>query len=221
MAQAMMPLMIASTVMSFVGGMQESSAYEKMGKQQQAISELQAHNTEVVAARNAQIMQDQAKYEAARLTEQGGQEQATSQRAALEERRRKRLTLSRASAVAASQGGAVDPTTLNILSDIEGQGEYNALSALFEGDSAASVLRSQAALRTYEGDRSAEMTRYGGASEAQLTRYQGDVARYESSAKASQTRLKTVASAFSDGADLFQKYAPKKQQITWDTPRYR
>jgi hypothetical protein len=63
---------------------------------------------------------------------------SSSQRDSIADRRDARYVLSRARAVAASQGGAMDdPTMVNVFADIEAEGEYNALSRLFEGEEAA------------------------------------------------------------------------------------
>lgn len=68
---------------------------------------------------------------------QGKQAFASSQRKALNERRQAQLVSSRALAVAASSGaGASDPTVLDIQAGIQGQGEYNAMAALYEGHEA-------------------------------------------------------------------------------------
>lgn len=82
-----------------------------------------------------------ARIEAGRLKRLAGSERATSQRAAIEERRQARLMQSRARAVAASSGAGVDdPTVLNIMSDLEAEGEYRALTRMYEGETAAQSL---------------------------------------------------------------------------------
>lgn len=90
------------------------------------------------------------KAEADQLDAQAGRERATSQRAAMEQRRQSRLLASRAIAVGAATGGALDPTVLNIISRLEGEGEYRALSALYEGEEEAIGLENQAAARRRE-----------------------------------------------------------------------
>lgn len=91
------------------------------------------------------------KSEAAQLDVQAGQTQASSQRDAIEQRRQARLVQSRALAVAAaSGGGADDPGVVNIISDIAGEGEYRAMTALYNGDTEAAGLRGQATARRKE-----------------------------------------------------------------------
>ena len=212
---------VASTAFSFFGGMQEASAAEAQAKQQQAIYNMQAQQAQVVAERNALIMEDQAKYEAAQMEAQGKSEQATAQRAAIEERRRKRVVQSKAQMLSASSGaGALDPGALDIVGDLEGEGEYNALAALYSGESAASALRSGATLRRYEGTEGAKMTRYGGLAEAQLLKYQGDVARSQGKMQASQARMSAYGSLAKGATSLSSKYAPKTESINWNPAPY-
>lgn len=89
--------------------------------------------------------------EAAQLEANAGQERAASQRTAIEERRQGRLAASRALAIAAaSGGGADDPTVVNAIADLEGDGEYRALTALYEGNVAGDDLERQAQARRRE-----------------------------------------------------------------------
>lgn len=122
MAQAMVPLAIAGSLVS-AGGTILGAKSEAKGLRR----------------------------EAAQLEANAGQERASSQRAALEERRQGRLASSRALALAAaSGGGADDPTVVNAIADIEGEGEYRALTALYEGNVAGDDLERQAKARRRE-----------------------------------------------------------------------
>lgn len=86
--------------------------------------------------------------EAVQLETQAGQERASSQRQAIDERRQARLAQSRGLAVAAASGaGADDPTVVNLLAGIEGEGEYRALSALYSGEESARGMEAEAAAR--------------------------------------------------------------------------
>jgi hypothetical protein len=86
-----------------------------------------------------------AKSDAKQLRYAAGQTRASSQRAAAEERRRARLLDSRARAVAAKSGGGVgDPSVMNLRADIAAQGEYRALSRLYEGETEAGSLEVEA-----------------------------------------------------------------------------
>lgn len=86
--------------------------------------------------------------EAAQLEAQAGLERASSQRQAIDERRQARLAASRGLAVAAASGASADdPTVVNILADIEGEGEYRALSALYSGEESARGMEADAKAR--------------------------------------------------------------------------
>lgn len=72
------------------------------------------------------------------------QEEAYSQRRAIEERRQADLVASRATAVAAKDGSTTDPTVQRIVEDINTEGELRALTRLYEGDERARGMRSTA-----------------------------------------------------------------------------
>lgn len=79
------------------------------------------------------------------LEERAVEVKAASQREMLEERRRKELVASRALAVsAAGGGGALDPTVVDILADIEGEGAYRESVAMYQGEQEALDLRLKA-----------------------------------------------------------------------------
>lgn len=81
---------------------------------------------------------EDAYFQAEQEERQGKEEFASAQREALAARREARLAASRGQAVAAAQGGGAgveSPTVLNILADIEAQGEVNANTYLYQGES--------------------------------------------------------------------------------------
>lgn len=95
-----------------------------------------------------------AEEEALEFERQAGEHRATSQREAIEERRQSRISVSRAQAVAAASGGsASDPDVVNRIADIEGEGEYNFLRALYEGETASAQSLKQAAVTRKAGKR--------------------------------------------------------------------
>lgn len=123
MAAAIIPLAIASTVISAAGSIAEGQA----------------------ARREANYVARQQEYLA-------GQQRASSQRAAEEQRRQGRLLESRAQAVAAASGGsATDPSVLDVIGGIRGEGEYRALTALYEGEERARGLETKAGLSRFQG----------------------------------------------------------------------
>jgi hypothetical protein len=93
-----------------------------------------------------------AKFQAAQMEQQAGQERASSQRQAIAERRQANIMQSNAQAsAAASGGGATDPTVLNITGNLAKEGEYNALSALFAGEERARGQELQATSTRMQG----------------------------------------------------------------------
>lgn len=89
--------------------------------------------------------------EATQLDAMAGTERATSQRSAAEQHRQARLLQSRALAVAASSGGGVsDPTVVNLLSKLSGEGAYRAATALYEGEESARSKEMQAEAKRTE-----------------------------------------------------------------------
>lgn len=103
-----------------------------------------------IAAGNA--ARREGNFRARQLEQAAGQERATSQRAAIEETRKADLAISRAQALGAASGaGAADVGMTNIIKGIAGQGEYNALTALFEGEERARGLKLQADTARLQG----------------------------------------------------------------------
>lgn len=92
-----------------------------------------------------------AEYQAQGLTRRAGEERAASQREAGDERLKADRVSSEAITKAAASGGGIDnPTILDILSGIEGQGEYLAASKLYGGNSRSAGLLDQAATGKYD-----------------------------------------------------------------------
>lgn len=92
-----------------------------------------------------------AAYEAQQLESNAKQSVAVAQQKMLEERRKAGLVASRALALSAASGGASDKSVVNIISDIQGEGSYRAMLALYDGEDRARVLRDQSKGRRYEG----------------------------------------------------------------------
>ena len=101
-----------------------------------AIQQGQAQKAAGEAAANAANYRAQlANTEAQAMDIRAGQERASAQRAALDERRRANLIGSRAKLLAAASGGAVDsPDIEGIMGAIGNEGEYRALTALYQGE---------------------------------------------------------------------------------------
>lgn len=90
--------------------------------------------------------------QAQQMNQQAGQERAAAQRVALQNRREANVAASRATALAAASGGsATDPTATKIISDITGQGEFNALTSLYNGEERARGMEYGAKAKIAEG----------------------------------------------------------------------
>lgn len=120
-----------------------------------------------LAYQQAQGQQQQLNAIAEQREEDANAAAAESQRAATIQRKRAQQLMSRARAVAGASGAGVsDPTVADILTDIETQGEVNALNALFEGNSAARGYRYGARVARSEADATGTAAYLGAASTA-------------------------------------------------------
>lgn len=141
---------------------------------------------EAAKARAAQTRQ-QAELDATMRERQAGEDRSSSQRAAQEARRVSRIKQSRAMALAAaSGGGAVDPTVINILGGLQAEGDYNASSELYKGEDSA----------TYQ-EWLAKVSRVRGENQANQEIYQGKVAKSAGIHKANSTLASGAYSMFS------------------------
>lgn len=126
-------LLAASTLIGGIAAIQQGNAQRAAGEAQARAAEHQAQ------LRNAQ---------AVAMEQSAGQERAASQRAAIEEQRKGRLIGSRAQAIAAaSGGGALDPTIVNLLGDIGTEQEFRSATALYQGEERARALEYVAVLQ--------------------------------------------------------------------------
>lgn len=105
------------------------------------------------AARQGERAKAAANFTADQLDQQAGQIIAVSQRQAIEDQRQARLVQSRAIAVAAASGGGLsDPTIVNLLGRIKGEGAYRAALDLYQGTDRARTTRLAAEGKRYEGE---------------------------------------------------------------------
>lgn len=94
----------------------------------------------------------QADAAAMALRNQANADEAAAQRTAINSRRQASYAISRGQALAASSGaGASDPTVVNVLGQIAGEGEYHALTALYEGGTSGGNALSEATAARSEG----------------------------------------------------------------------
>jgi hypothetical protein len=142
-----------------------------------------------------------AKFQAAQAQQQAGQERATAQRVAIEERRKANIALSNAQAAAAmSGGGTLDPTVMRLTGGLAQQGEYNALSALFEGEERARGMELGAAAKRMEGKQARRSGMIGGLSTIAAGIGQGLYQKYGSG---NTTKSGTSAGGSKDFSDIF------------------
>lgn len=100
------------------------------------------------ASQSAAMQAREKEFEALQQEQLAKAEVASSQRAALNEERQSKLVQS--AVVARAQGGAGDPTVVNVLSDLAAEGSYRASVALYEGQARARQARMGAAAARYE-----------------------------------------------------------------------
>ena len=159
-----------------------------------------------ITAKTAKAQQAIADRQAEFMERQAGQEQAVAQRTAIDEQRQGRLISSRAQAIAAASGaGALDPTIVNILGDIDTEAEIRALTALYEGDERASGLRYDAAL-----------TRQAGLVTAQTGRAQAKMQRNQAILGAAGTLLEGGTSL----ATRYQRRGPTTTPLRYSAPAF-
>ena len=171
-------LLAASTIVGAIGGIQQGRAQKAAARQQ----EQSAAHQQVLANAQAQAQEQQA-----------GQERAVAQRGAIEQRRQGKFVSSEAQAIAAASGaGALDPTIVGILGDIETETELRALTALYEGEERARGLEHGAAI-----------TRAGGAGELFAGRAEARLSR----SRARRSFLSTGTTLLEGGSSLFARYA--------------
>ena len=127
----------ASTLAATAGAVQQGQATRAANAAQAQQYEYQAR----LGERAAEVKEQEA-----------GQARASSQREAVDERKQGERIASRVQAVsAASGGGALDPTVIDILGRTGAEGEYRALSALYGGEERARGLEYGAAIDRSRG----------------------------------------------------------------------
>jgi hypothetical protein len=117
----------------------------------------------IIGQQSAAKSQQQAlDYQAKQQEQKAGQDRAIAQRQGMEDRRQSRLAASRLQALAG--GGGADESVLSLTGDIAGEGEYNALTAMYEGEQSALGREGQAAGLRMEGKAARRAANYKSAS---------------------------------------------------------
>lgn len=166
-------LMVASTVFSVASGVQQAKAAEA----------------------NAAAEQDRLNYIAQQNEQAAGRERANAQRKAEEQRRLSSIRSSRAQAVAAASGtGTLDPSVIDIIGDLEAEGQYRSDLEMYEGEMRA---------RDYE-------------TSAELRRYEGKEARRAGKMNAQTGYMKATSSLLKGTTSLADKYGGNEETIYWN-----
>ena len=177
MAAILPVLTVASTILGVVGAIQQGRALSAAAKSQERLGRFQ----QALAERRAEVLEQQA-----------GQERAISQREAFEERRRGRFVTSRIQSLSAASGaGALDPTIIGILGDVETEIDVRAKTALAEGEEAGRGLEFGAALE-----------RAGGQGELFASRVEANLLR----AKSRRKFFSAGGTLLEGGTSFFEKF---------------
>lgn len=213
---------VANGVMGFMGSEKQSegASIEAQGQQLAAQGAgLEAQGDELSAAnarRTGEMRRTAAEFSAQQLEQQAGATIAAAQRNALDEQRQTKLVESRAIALAAAGGGsASDPTVINMVARISGEGAYRQMAAVYQGAEQARLLKLGAAAKRYEGD-------------IAVTQAEGEAQAYEIAAAGARTKagayglasdaanvkgeaygISGVGSLLSGGGSLLSKYGGK------------
>jgi len=118
-----------------------------------ALSAYNQYGAGKAAAAEGKAIQSAKEFEAQQMLVNAGQARATSQRKALAQQKQTKLVQSALQArAAASGGGALDPTVMDLAGDIAAEGDYRRRVALYEGDDASRTLNAGAGMRRWEGE---------------------------------------------------------------------
>ena len=164
----------------------------------QAMSTIAGGQAQAAAGRaNQDAMKYQASLrdaQASAMEQSAGQERAASQRGAVEQRRQGRLVGSRAQAfAAASGGGALDPTVVNLLGDLGNEADFRAATALYQGEDAARGREYSAVLQRAAG---------------QGDLYAGEVARQAGINARNRSYLSAAGGIVGSAGKLYNAYTP-------------
>lgn len=201
MAELAIAMAVVGAVTTIAGSAQAANAQMRAGDQAAIAGQ---YEQSAFNARKAA-----ADYEALQLEARAGEERAVSQRAAAEERRQARLVQSRLQARAAASGaGADDPTVMDLDAQLEGEGEYRALTAIYGGESRARNLETGAELRRYE---SGELARAG-----EFAAWRGRNAQVASRTRAASTFMSGLGTLATSAGGMGVKYATRRTGLSED-----
>lgn len=136
MAQAFLPLQIASSAMTVLGQVRQGKQAKSEARAQAALQEQRAN-----------------------------EQRAAGQRQAALARRNAGIVQSNALARIAAGGGGGDPTAETTLSRIAGQGEFNAMNVMADSESQARLGEYQASFSRYRGKNAQRNANFGALSD--------------------------------------------------------
>lgn len=169
---------VVGPILSVISTVSQAVAQRSAAKEQRRIADY-----------NRQVAESQAQ----NLEQQAGQELASSQRAVIEQQRQGRRVQSRALAVAGASGaGAMDPTIINILGDLDFESDFRAGVAGFEGESRARALNYEAVINRATGD---------------SQRAAGFASAFATESASRRSFLTAAGTAFSGGSSLYSRFA--------------
>lgn len=184
MASASIPTILATVgsaitvVSSLSQGRSSQQAIDMSGQAQNQQSQLAAQSADSTAAQ---------------LEQEAGQQRAAGQRRSLEQRRQAAIAAS--DIQARTGGGSTDASIMGLTGNIAGEGEYNALTNIYEAEETA---------RGYEGKANTSRT------QGQLYRMQGGAALQRSAAASeaagAASDFKAASTIFSAGSSLYSKF---------------
>ena len=130
---------ILGLAFSVIGGMQTAKAQKVAGKQARVDAEFRAKQEDMRA----------------------NEERAAASRVAIERRREKQGILSRIQAVSAASGfGALDPTIVDLASDVEAEGNYRSELEIAVGENRARGYEDQAGATRRQGQAAYEAAKF-------------------------------------------------------------
>jgi hypothetical protein len=177
------------TVLSVAGAAMSAISTIQQGKDNRDLASADAAERN----RQSQVAASESDATAAQLDVQAGQQRAAGQRRAQEQRRQAAIASSNVQA--RTGGGSTDASILGLTGNIAGEGEYNALTNIYEAEESALGAEGQAGTAR----RQASAYRAGG--EAALVR-----GRAAGDAAVSSSRIGAASTIFSAGSTLYSKY---------------
>lgn len=200
-------LTVGATIISAgagaIGQHNQGVAAQQQADYQAQISGLQGQ----IAQKNAAAQQQELEYEAGQARTQAGQERAASQQKEIIQQRQTAIGESRARALAAAGGGlALDPSVVNIMGDLQTEGDYRAATDKYQGEDAARGLEDTASLKTYQG----KLAKAGGDQQAAIQDASASMYRTSgaNSAKAGNLNaFSTIISGAGNSATMYDKYS--------------